>query len=282
MGNRLSNLRFNVSVNPNGILFNPVAISNCLSAAINQSQANEDHIISRDGLFFSYDHHSSFHSESRTELADKISKTNNTTLTQLTSCDYLFITFGTAFVYTLRGREHTVANCHKQPSSTFSKRLLEPEEIVNIYSDLIHELAQINPDLQIIFTVSPVKHLRDGVEQNSLSKSTSILAVHKLVARFNRCSYFPAFELVNDDLRDHRFYEKDLAHPTEVAIDYVWDKFIDCYFSDETKALNGQIEKLNLAEAHKPLFHTKDPDAALQEFILKQKEEINKRDPAFR
>ena len=174
-----------------------------------------------------------------------------------------------------------VANCHKQPQQIFEKNILAVNEIVSAYSGLIKKLQSFNQKLKIIFTVSPVKYLKDGVIENNLSKSVLTIAIHELIKQHKSCYYFPAYELVNDDLRDYRFYKEDLAHPNDLAINYVWEKFSDTCFNQKTILLNKEINKLNLALNHKEMNTGSLEQKKLQDFISKQKEEIKKADPTI-
>lgn len=281
IGQILKDSKFNALVNPSGILFNPQSISNCLNSAIGNKPIKEELLLEREGLFYSYFHHTSFSSSSKKELFDRVNLITNDLHHFLKETDILLLTFGSAFTYFHKELNETVANCHKQPGSVFDKKLMEVEEIVSSYSDLIKALKIFNPDLKIIFTVSPVKYLKDGVEENNLSKSTLLLGIHKLISRHSDCYYFPAFELVNDDLRDYRFYKEDLAHPNQQAIDYVWQKFGECYFDSKTNELNQQINKLNLALNHRQMQENSLEADKLKSFIEKQKQEIKKLDPTI-
>lgn len=273
IGKYLSDHKFKTLSNPNGILFNPASISKSLKDILSQKPFDEKYILERDGSFFSYQHHSSVNASDRAELFNKINSTNSNAFDYLKKAEVLIITFGSGFVYDHRRLDETVGNCHKQPDTTFLKRLLNVNDIVTGYSRLISKLKQLNPNLKIVFTVSPVKYLKDGVVENNRSKATLLLAVNELIKNEN-CFYFPAYELINDDLRDYRFYKTDFAHPNEQAIEYVWNKFSDCYFNDKTKALNKEIHKLNLALAHRPMNPDSEENKKLQEFIKKQEEII--------
>jgi hypothetical protein len=245
-------------------------------AIIQDERISPIHFLQRDHRYYSYQHHSSINASSEVELIKNINKINHECHAFLKSCQYLFITFGSAYYYRHKTLNRIVANCHKQSANTFEKQLTKPEEIVQEYQSLIKKLNAFNPVLKIIFTVSPVKHLKDGVIENNLSKSTLLIAVHQLVSENTDCFYFPAYELVNDDLRDYRFYKEDLAHPNQQAIDYVWDKFSDCYFSDRTKDLNEQIYNLHLAMTHRKMQENELESQKLMDFIRIQKEEIKK------
>jgi GSCFA family len=279
IGNLLSEHKFKTYSNPNGILFNPISIYNCLNNIVDNTPFDENLILMRDDVYYSFLHHSSISSNNKTALLEKINSENKKAHQFLKECDQLIITFGTAFLYQHLELDKTVANCHKQAASSFEKRLISVTEIIESYSTLFKKLQEINPKLKLIFTVSPVKHLKDGIIENNLSKSTLILSINELLKRSKNCYYFPAFELVNDDLRDHRFYKEDLAHPNELAINYIWEKFSNSCFNEKTASINKQINKLNLALDHREMTAGTQEKNKLQDFITKQKEELKKLHP---
>lgn len=281
IGKHLQNARFRVSVNPNGILFNPQSIFHCIKNALQNKKTENSFVLQRDNLFYSYNHHTSFHASTEKDLLNRLDAITEITHQTLKSADVLVITFGTAFHYKHKEFDQTVANCHKQPGPTFEKKILEVDEIITTYTSLIQELITVNPKLKIIFTVSPVKYLKDGIVENNLSKSILLLSIHKLIRLFPENSYFPSFELVNDDLRDYRFYKEDMAHPNQQAIDYVWEKFSECYFDPETKEVNLEIQKLNAALNHRQMNENSSENDKLAAFIEKQKNIIKKLDSAI-
>lgn len=274
IGKLLSEHKFKTLSNPDGILFNPLSIYTSLKNTLNQTTANKNLLLQYQHSFYSYLHHSSIHASEKKELIEKINSGTQTAFSFLSTTDVLIITFGTAFYYHHIQLKQTVANCHKQPSNYFEKKLLTVQEIVTLYSDLIKALHATNPNLKIIFTVSPVKYLKDGIVENNISKSTLLLSVHQLAAQLKNCFYFPAYELVNDDLRDYRFYKEDLAHPNEQAIGYVWQKFSSIFFSEKTLEINQEIEKLNSALSHRVMNEQNLEYQKLQHFITAQKEKI--------
>jgi len=171
----------------------------------------------------------------------------------LRTADLLIITFGTAFVYRLQSTGEIVSNCHKLPAKLFTYRRLTIEEIVKEWNDLIARLQTLNSKLRILFTVSPIRHWKDGANGNQLSKSILLLAVEELLRDHSHCFYFPAYELVLDDLRDYRFYAEDMLHPSSQAIDYVWEKFSEAWFDCETLEKAREFEKQNRSLNHIPL-----------------------------
>ena len=274
IGRLLQEHKFKTYANPSGILFNPVSIYHTLKNSIQLNTFDEKYLLNRGDLFLSYLHHSSVNSTDKNALTAKINAENETAHAFLKTADHLIITFGSAYFYEHINLNAAVANCHKQAGSLFEKTLPDANDIVCMYAELVKELQRFNPSLKLIFTVSPVKHLKDGLVENNLSKATLILSIHKLTGLFDNCFYFPAYELVNDDLRDYRFYKEDLAHPNEQAIDYVWQKFSGCFFNADTLQLNQKINRLNLAMSHRDMHGNIEESQKLQEFIARQKEEI--------
>jgi hypothetical protein len=274
IAHKLTEYEFKTYSNPSGILFNPASILHCLNSLIQEKAFDEKHLLQRDTTFLSYQHHSFIHASDKNQLTEKINSENAKAVTFLKESNFLIITFGTAFTYRHLELNEVVANCHKQASSVFEKKLLEVNTIVNDYSLFVLALQKINPNLNILLTVSPVKHLKDGVVENNVSKATLLLSIHELVKKHSNCSYFPAYELVTDDLRDYRFYKQDLAHPNDMAINYVWEKFSDCFFSAETKQFNQGIQKLNAALNHRSNVSSPKELEKLNDFIDKQKREL--------
>jgi len=280
IGSLLSDHKFKITVNPNGILFNPSSIFTSLQTILKQHHPEEKSILQRGENFYSYFHHSSVNAGSKEKLVEEIVDTNKKNLEFIKKCDYLIITFGTAFHYHHKGLNTTVANCHKRPGNLFEKKLLSVSQITEQCQSLLNDLKVLNTKLKVIFTVSPVKYLKDGVVENTLSKSTLILAIHDIIRANQNCFYFPAYELVNDDLRDYRFYKEDLAHPNEQAIKYIWEKFSTCYFSSATQSLNKLIHELNQAVEHRQMQKNDSETLKLKDFIEKKEQVIRKLFPA--
>ena len=241
---------FNVSVNPFGTLFNPISIAFALKLAMNPSLFEERFIVNNDGLWHSLAHHGRFSNENRQILTDSIKEQLATTHDFLIKTDFLFLTFGTSYVYRYKKEDFVVANCHKIPAYEFDKERVTVKIIVEEYRNLISELKKLNPKLKIVFTVSPVRHLGDGFHENQVSKSILHLAVDELVG--DDCFYFPSYEIFQDDLRDYRFYAQDLCHPSEAGLRYLEEKIVETFFTAETEARRKEVEKRNKAAAHRP------------------------------
>jgi len=246
IGGRLKEHEFSVVTNPFGIIFNPMSILNVLKNSLNQN-IEEDLLIARDGHWFHFNYHSDITATSKQELISKISLNQSQTKKQLLESDVLMITFGTAWIYKYLKTQEIVANCHKIPQAQFKKELLDLDQLKDDYSIFFTDLFRQNKNRKIILTVSPVRHIKDGIHENNLSKSVLFLLSDYLEKKFDNVIYFPAYELIVDDLRDYRFYKEDLIHPTDQAIEYVYEKFSESYFSEKTKKaveLKSEIIKL--------------------------------------
>lgn len=248
---KLHDLKFNVHSNPFGIVFNPESIANQLTRIVNKHYFTKNEVIEKQQQYVCLDTHSQFTASNPTLLLDQLNHQIVVWHQHLCKAHTLFITFGSAFAYAKKDTQQVVANCHKIPQSYFNKQLLTTSSLVAQFHALYELLLALNPTLQIVLTVSPVKHLKDGVVENNLSKSILIQTSHQLVNDLAHCSYFPSYELVTDDLRDYRFYEKDLAHPNALAVDYVWQKFAECYFNNHTTQLNQRLMQIHQAYLHK-------------------------------
>ena len=251
MGRKFADHRFHVVHNPFGVTYNPVSISEQLKRLAEQRPFEEEDLIQCNGGWNSFELHGSFQSASEKELLDKANKSLKDSSRRLAPASHLFLTMGTAWVYRHKEKDIIVNNCHKISAREFSREKLEVEDMVSALEKAIAEVRKINPSIHVVYTVSPVRHLKDGFEENSLSKAALRLAAARL-AGMEKSSYFPSYELVMDDLRDYRFYKKDMLHPSDEAIDYIWDKLSSSMFSEECKKVLPKIEKLSRSLAHRP------------------------------
>lgn len=255
---KLCKHKFRAVENPNGILFNPVSVSEALDAYIHNRQITVSDIFEYNETWHSWKHHSRFSAVSAEACVNQINASVNFAGAYLKNANHLLVTLGSAWVYELTDKAanaipgSVAANNHKAPADWFSKRLLGADETFAVLETVLGKLLRMNPQIQVIFTISPVRHLREGVIENNRSKAVLIQAVHELVHTHPQFYYFPAYELVIDDLRDYRFYAEDLVHPNYQATQYVWEKFTDACMSDETRALIKEIAEINLAYQHKP------------------------------
>jgi len=253
IGERLASLKFDSLVNPFGIIYNPVSIAGLLQRIIHLKEFTIKDIYQNNELCFSFEHHSLLNSLNDTKHLKKINKILTEAHFFLKNTDVLIITLGTAFVYRYKNTKQIVANCHKVPNSNFEKSRLSLAEIFTTLNLLLLELFQFNNNISVVFTVSPVRHVKDGLVNNTKSKAVLHLAVEQLIkANKEECSYFPAYEIMMDDLRDYRFYKNDLLHPSTLAIDYIWQQFVNTYCNETTsrliKQINGMLQQYN----HKP------------------------------
>ncbi len=254
IGNSLNDLKFNVLQNPNGILFESISVCRNLVSYIKDKHYNSDELFYYNELWQSWNHHSQFSNPDKEKALEQINLSQHRAHHFLEKADWLIITLGSSFAYKLTEKGQFVANCHKAPGQWFDKQLITINEQVAELDNTIHQLFHFNPGLKIIFTISPVRHLRDGVVENNRSKARLLETVHHLVNKFDRLFYFPAYELVIDVLRDYRFYDIDLAHPNYAATQFVMEKFSDYAFTEQTKQLNKEIKQLVTARNHKA-FH---------------------------
>lgn len=245
---RLARFKFRVESNPLGVLFNPFSIAEAIESLAAGKVYTEADLTFADGLWFSYAHHGSFSAPTPGEALARINASAAAGAEALRAAGTVIITFGTARVYEKDGR--TVANCHKRPAVEFTRRMLSADGIAGRFAGLMEGALA---GKQVILTVSPVRHLGDGFAENSLSKAILRVAVEELAGKYPSARYFPAFEIMNDDLRDYRFYAADMVHPSEEAVDYIWEKFSAAALTDETLALLPRIESLRRAAEHRPL-----------------------------
>ncbi|MBK5279384.1 MAG: GSCFA domain-containing protein, partial [Bacteroidia bacterium] len=229
IGQKLKVSKFLVSPNPFGTLYNPLSIHKLLLHSVRNQTLDEHAYLQNMGITFNYDIHSAFSDKSKNVLEKKINEAIERAHLLLKNSKYLILTYGTAWVYERLDNHQIVANCHKMPSQQFKKILLTQKKILESFDETYQALKKINPEIRIILTVSPVRHLKDTIELNSVSKSVLRLTCHTLTELYSDVEYFPAYEILLDDLRDYRFYTSDLIHPTTDAVDYIWKKFSSRY-----------------------------------------------------
>ena len=252
--NNLQDLKFKILQNPNGILFETTSVCSSMISYLQKKQYNSEDLFFYNELWQSWNHHSRFSNPSQELCLQTINASQSKAHQFLKEADWLLITLGSSFVYKLKETGQFVANCHKAPSQWFEKYFLSIDEQITMLDNLMHQLFYSNKTIKIIFTISPVRHLRDGVVDNNRSKARLLETVHHLVNKFDRLYYFPAYELVIDVLRDYRFYDIDLAHPNYAATQFVMEKFQEYAFNEPTVQLSKEIKQLVIAKNHKP-FH---------------------------
>lgn len=255
IGKRLQERKFNICTNPFGVQYNPLSIATVLKRVLSGEKFTENscEIFEHGGMWHSILHHSAFSRASREELLSVINQELIKAHNMAQGCDTVVLTFGTAYTYRRKSDGIVAGNCHKLPGNLFDRRMLEIDEIVAHTTEAIELFRKENPHIKFLFTVSPIRHLSDGAHNNQVSKATLLLAIERLRTQFpDNTFYFPAYEIVLDELRDYRFFAEDMAHPSAVAVEYIWERFSDCFFSKETKGLNREIESILRGLSHRP------------------------------
>ena len=264
-------------INPSGTIYNPESILTTINNIISNKRAIIDDLYNFNGVWISFNHYTDFSSENPDKLLDKINEQNEKAFTFLKNASFLFITFGTARVYRFKKTGALVSNCHKIPNVNFDSELLLVESIVDRWKPVLDELSVFNPKLKVIFTISPVRHWKDGAYGNQLSKSVLFLAVDELMKYKTNPSYFPAYEIQMDDLRDYRFYANDMLHPSSSAVDYIWEKFSEIYFEKSTIELQLSVQKITKAVEHRIMTDSEIKKKMFAEKILKQINDITEK-----
>ncbi|MCE3295306.1 MAG: hypothetical protein K0R65_1020 [Crocinitomicaceae bacterium] len=266
MSARFLQAGFKVLANPFGTIFHPLPLARILENALLNT---EDFQVFEDkDTWFSWNASTLFSGSSESEIQARFRNIQLNLRDSIQKASYLFITFGTAWGYELKDEKLLVANCHKQASGRFSKQLSELQTMVAVWEKVIALLWEFNPDLKPVFTVSPVRHIRDGVVENTRSKAR----LFELISRLeNAGAYFPSYEIVTDELRDYRFYKEDLVHPNDQATSYIWEKLQEGFCSPETRMLTAEIEKLRLLQQHRPLTSN---EAGLRDFEASREAKI--------
>ena len=255
IGQKLARYKFDTDVNPFGILFNPASIAQTLSILTETALFTEKDLFSLNNEWVSFYHHGKFSHLDKEKCLAGINEKLLESRAFLQKTDFLILTFGSTVTYSYQG--NIVANCHKVPQREFQKQMLTPQEIVSALTESIEKVRRINEKIRIIFTVSPVRYIKNSMMENTLSKAQLIVATHELLRQVSNSDYFPAYEIMMDDLRDYRFYNDDMVHPTPLAVNYIWNAFYNKFFNDETIKLNAQIEEVLTAKGH----HLRNPNS---------------------
>lgn len=285
IASRLQRAKFQVASSPTGILFNPESIATTLHrlTKLTDFESAREQIAAEmrnaDGRWYNYHFHSAFCDTDLQDAIDKMTEAHIAGAEALQKADIVILTFGTAWVYRLKESGEVVANCHKQPQAQFSKQLLSAEQIAKRYSELLS--SGVLAGKRVIFTVSPIRHLADGSEDNSLSKATLRVAIAEIIGNHPNAEYFPSFEIMNDELRDYRFYADDMVHPSPLAIDYIWQRFSEYAFGPATRQIIEQIGRLTQAAEHRPFNPTSDAHKRFCQQMLSQIDQMSKAYPAM-
>lgn len=278
IGAKFSYFKFRTVINPFGILFHPLAIERFITRAINSDYYSDEELLFNNEQWLCLDAHSKLNSTSKDELISKLNSNLDDALQKLTNATHVIITLGTSWVYRHIESDRIVANCHKIPQKYFLKELLSVETISQSLDAIISLIRSVNPKVNLIFTVSPVRHLKDGFVENTQSKAHLISTVHNVIDRRLHQYYFPSYELMMDELRDYRFYESDMIHPNGIAIDYIWNKFKTVWLAEDANTMMDEVESIQKGLNHKPF----NPNSeAHQQFLKSLETRITRLQEAF-
>lgn len=259
MGVKLRNAMMDVMVNPTGTVYNALSVAATIRRVVTGEPVAGMDLFQQGGVWNSYDFHSRYSLPDKQATLDRMNARVEAAHEHLRLCDTIMITLGTAVVYRLRSTGAVVANCHKVPQHEFERSLSSLSQIVDALVETVELLRNYNPGLRIIFTVSPIRHIADRLEMNSLSKALLRVAVGEVEKRYgNLVGYFPAYEIMMDDLRDYRFYATDMVHPGEVAIEYIWQTFQATYFDDRDVQAIARCERVSKRLSHRPMSHNRE------------------------
>jgi len=272
IGQKFDYYKFQNLQNPFGILFHPLALENLITNVINEKVYNEDDIFHYNEQWHCYNAHSKLSSSLKDELLDNLNESINITSKQLKNTTHIVITLGTAWVYRHIDKDEIVANCHKIPQKKFVKELLSVNAISESLDAIIKLIRTVNLQASILFTISPVRHIKEGFVQSTLSKSHLIAAVHQVVEPRKKVFYFPAYEIILDELRDYRFYNEDMVHPNQIAVNYIWEKFMSVWVSEDALNVMEDINLIQKGLQHRPFNST---SIAHQKFLNNIKEKKN-------
>ena len=275
VGGQLVENKINAEVNPFGTLFNPSSIFKLLTQCISNTLPEQNNYIEDEGIWFHYEYHSKLNDSAKKNLQTKIINLQNEVSEKLLSADFLILTLGTSFVYQLIATKSYVANCHKMPGNLFRKDLLHVKHICQDFEHFYGKLKAFNPNINIILTVSPVRHTKDGIPENQLSKSILRTACHYLCLDFADVNYFPSYEIMMDELRDYRFYEEDLIHPNKIAEKYIFERFSQTYFTDKLIDIIQKWQKIKSDLAHRPFHEKSESHQIFLAHLLKKLEDIS-------
>lgn len=262
IGEKFKHYNFDVQANPFGVVFNPKSIEKLLYRAVNSIWFTENELVYQNDLWHSFDIHSDFSSSSKSMILNELNASLANFIEYVKATTHIYVTYGTAWVYVLKENNQVVSNCHKLPQINFDKVLLSVTEIQQSIDNTIKYVRLLSPNCTIVFTVSPVRHIKDGFIENQRSKSHLITAIHSSIESQN--NYFPSYEIMMDELRDYRYYAPDMLHPSNVAIDYIWEKFIDSSIHPNLFETLTEINNIQKSLAHKPF----NPDTEQHQIFL--------------
>ncbi|MBR2456025.1 MAG: GSCFA domain-containing protein [Bacteroidaceae bacterium] len=279
VGGLLLENKFSCDVNPFGILYNPLSIAKALRQMLDGKVYTMDDLFESGGQWHSWMHHSSFSSADADECLNRVNSRLEKAASALPRTSWLIMTWGTAFVY--EKDSEIVGNCHKQPDRLFTRRLLDVDTIYREWNDALREAKQRFPGLKVMLSVSPIRHLKDGLHGNQISKSVLLLAIDRLCRELDFCHYFPSYEIVMDELRDYRFYAEDMLHPSPLAVKYIWECFCSTYMSKDTQRVMKEWADIQKGLAHRPFNPDSDAYRRFLSQIVLKIEELKEKFPYF-
>lgn len=279
IGNKLEYFKYASQQNPWGILFHPKAIETAVTHAINEKEYSAEDVFLLNERYHSFDAHSQLSDASQEQLLSNLNSAAQQTHQQLKEATHIITTLGTAWVYRFIETDQIVANCHKVPQKKFLKELLSVEEIAESLDSMVTLIRDVNPTVNFIFTVSPVRHLKDGFVENQQSKAHLISAIHQMVEPRKRIFYFPSYEIMMDELRDYRFYAEDMIHPNVTAVQYIWEKFVDTWISASALPTMKQVDSIQKRRQHKPFNPDSKEHQKFLERLSKDIEQLKKELP---
>jgi len=284
IGKKLEYFKFQNTINPFGILFHPKAIETLISNALNQREYTEKDIFFHNERWHCFDAHSVLSSISKKDLLEKLNSKLELTNKQIHESTHLIITLGTAWIYKHIESNQIVANCHKVPQKHFRKVILSVDEIISILESIETQIRSVKPNIKCIYTVSPVRHLKDGFIENQQSKAHLITAIHQFLncksEIVNRNSvYFPSYEIMMDELRDYRFYAEDMMHPNKTAINYIWEKFQQVWIASKALPTMDEVETIQKGLLHKPFNSNSEAHLQFLQNLENKKEQMQQQFP---
>lgn len=279
IGGKLDYFKFQNIQNPFGIIFNPVSIEKLIFRALHDDFYTENDVFQNNGFWHCYEVHSSLSMVNKSEFLNGINLQLSHFKTYLLEASHIIFTLGSAWVYLHNNTSEIVANCHKVPQKEFSKELLSVDIISKSLQNCVSEIKEVNPEVTFIFTVSPVRHIKDGFVENTLSKLHLLSALHQSISTIEHAHYFPSYELMMDELRDYRFYKEDMLHPNDTAIQYIWEKFNRVWISAETIHLQNEIDSIQKGLLHKPFNPDSEEHSVFQKNLQKSIEKLQKELP---
>jgi len=279
IGTIMAGYKFRLLMNPFGTLFNPASIAGNLENLVNGKIYKAADLNFHDGLWLSFDHYTGFSNSDPAACLAGINRSVSHASEWLRDCDFLILTFGTAWIYRYKESGKIVANCHKIPQAAFLREFMEPTAIIEQYHRIINLLRQYNPKLKLIFTLSPVRHWSDGAVNNQLSKAVLHFSIHEILKRHEQAWYFPSYEIFMDELRDYRFYASDMLHPSEQGARYVWERFRDSWVDAPSRQILAEVEGILKATGHRPVNPGSEAHRKFRQNILKKTAQLVQKYP---